>query len=90
MDFCPKCKSALTPVRKKNGVFLVCKKCGFSKKLSKKEKISILLTKVEEKVRDGVILSRSEGGKRYDEEREHEREETRDILLESLQEELEG
>ncbi|MCD6564035.1 MAG: hypothetical protein J7K23_09015 [Thermoproteales archaeon] len=46
VEFCPKCGSILVPVRKKEGLFLVCKKCGYEKKASKsagykkKEKIS--------------------------------------------------
>ncbi|RLF12374.1 MAG: hypothetical protein DRJ68_00530 [Thermoprotei archaeon] len=34
MDFCPKCEGLLKPVRKDGKVYLVCKRCGYTKPLS--------------------------------------------------------
>jgi len=35
VEFCPKCGSVLVPVRKKEKLYLICKKCGFKKAVDK-------------------------------------------------------
>ncbi|MFX1563813.1 MAG: transcription factor S [Promethearchaeota archaeon] len=38
MDFCPECSSILTPQKKGKRRVLVCKRCGYTKRLSSKSK----------------------------------------------------
>ena len=95
MQFCPKCGGIMMPVGRRDGkIVLKCMRCGYemlvdSKEASRHYRIETRVPS-EERV---VTTSRvSEGGGRLrdQEEWEQEREEYREVLLEQLQEELEG
>ncbi len=55
MEFCPKCGSILFPEKKKNGVYLVCRNCGYKTKEGSGKRM-----KVEEEIKrdSNVIISK--------------------------------
>ncbi|MHA1379115.1 MAG: transcription factor S [Candidatus Helarchaeota archaeon] len=59
MQFCPECDNLLYPITKKNQKYLVCKFCGYEKKVDSK-KDAIEDYKLEEKIRQKNIVEIAE------------------------------
>ncbi|RLE86708.1 MAG: DNA-directed RNA polymerase subunit M [Thermoprotei archaeon] len=56
MEFCPKCGGLLVPVKEKETVYLVCRKCGHKRKAKKKTSYKVVTTVTsDKKTRTGVI-----------------------------------
>lgn len=67
MQFCPKCNNLMIPKRSKNGVNLVCVKCGYTKKA---KKINLkLVSKSSEKRSKEIALTTPEEVKVREEEK---------------------
>ena len=93
MQFCPKCGGVMVPVKKDGKEVLKCKKCGYEKEMSTKDKkaYEIKETAKNNKVLTTSIVSEKEGRKRDENEWEQEREEYyKEIGLELLRDEFEG
>ncbi len=96
MQFCPKCGGIMMPVGRRDGkIVLKCTRCGYEMVVDAGEakRHYTIRTRVPEEERVVTTSRVSEGGRRRArdlEEWEQEREEYREILLEQLQEELEG
>ena len=95
MQFCPKCGGVMMPVGRQDGkVVLRCMRCGHQMVVdaSQVRRHYTIGSRVpsEERVVTTSRVSEGRGMRRDQEEWEQEREEYREVLLEQLQEELEG
>ncbi len=96
MDFCPKCEGLLKPVRKDGRMYLVCKRCGFSKPLDQQSSSTYSATRVIEESKHrtiGVVEEKEELLERVREEaKEVSQERVRDLmdLLNREQEQIES
>jgi len=89
VKFCPKCGSLLTPERRKGRVYLVCKRCGYSREMEKEERGYRIRETVSEEKREKLIVI--EGLKKREKEKlEEERELLREyyeVFLETMESE---
>ncbi len=95
MRFCPKCGGIMLPSDKKGDkIILRCTRCGYTIEVDTSSSRSdfMLETRVpkEERIITTSRISEGKLRRRDIEEWEQEREEYREVLLEQLQEELEG
>ncbi len=91
VEFCPKCGSILVPERRRNKVYLTCKRCSYSREAKKTDAYRVVERIPEEKRSKVAVI---EGGgrresERVEEERELVREEYYEVFLETMMEEAE-
>jgi len=87
VEFCPKCGTVLIPKKKKETIYLVCKNCGYSKKLESKKGYKSKHKVEEEKKTKILVMEATPQDKEKIVEEKELLQEYYEILLETMEQE---